>query len=415
MAATNVISRDALIKLIKDTAGTDVAEVVRAAVEQAVEPLRQQQTDWGRRVFEAIDHGEKKPDAERGLAFARCLRATAAAKMNGSGPNGAIGILRGWGDKELADVWAGAREKAMAAGDATAGGFLVPEQYSQEIIAFLRAQAIMRRLGARTIGVPTGTLNVPKLSGGAVANWIGETQHLTKTEPTTGQVTLRLKKLGALVPISNDLLRRSSPGADAIVRDDVVAAMRVGEDSAFLRANGTDFTPKGLRYWAVAANIVAAGATSLAQVTSDLGKLVNKLKGQNIPMLTPAWIMGPRSEQYLATVQNTNGFFVYRDEILRGQLWGWPVAVTTSVPENLTDGGNTDESEVTLVDMAQIVIGEGPNLMVDASQEAAYHDGTSVQAAFSLDQTVIRAIEEVDLVVRYDKAIAILNQVRWAP
>ena len=414
MAAT-VIGKDELIKLIKDTAGSDVAAVVQASVEKAVEPLRQQQTDWGRRIFEAIDHGDRKPEAEKGLAFARCLRATAAAKMNGSGPDGAISILRGWGDKELADVWGSARQKAMAAGDATAGGFLVPEQYSQEIIAFLRAQAVMRRLGARTIGVPTGTLNVPKLTGGAVANWIGENQNLVKTEPTTGQVTLRLKKLGAIVPISNDLLRRSSPGADAIVRDDVVAAMRVGEDSAFLRANGTDFTPKGLRYWAVAANIVAAGATSLAQVTSDLGKLVNKLKGQNIPMLTPAWIMGPRSEQYLATVQNTNGFFVYRDEILAGKLWGWPVAVTTSVPENLTDGGNADESEVTLADMAQIVIGEGPNLMVDASQEAAYHDGTAVQASFSLDQTVIRAIEEVDLVARYDKAIAILNQVRWTP
>jgi HK97 family phage major capsid protein len=48
---------------------------------------------------------------------------------------------------------------------------------------------------------------VPKITGGSTAGYVGENANITKTQPTTGQITLTFKKLAALVPISNDLLR----------------------------------------------------------------------------------------------------------------------------------------------------------------------------------------------------------------
>jgi HK97 family phage major capsid protein len=98
-------------------------------------------------------------------------------------------------------------------------------------------------------------------------------------------------------------------------------------------------------------------------------------------------------------------------------LWGWPIGTTTNVPITLdTSGsGNDNESEVYLVDFAQVLIGESQGLLVDSSQEAAYHDGSNIQAAFSLDQTVVRAIAEHDLGMRHDKAVAMLTQVTWTP
>jgi heptaprenylglyceryl phosphate synthase len=62
-----------------------------------------------------------------------------------------------------------------------------------------------------------------------------------------------------------------------------------------------------------------------------------------------------------------------------------------------------------------VVIGDALNLQIDVSQEAAYHDGSNVVAAFSLDQTVIRAIIETDMVMRHDAAVTVLSGVKWIP
>lgn len=401
--------------LIKEQLGSELAQVVRDNVEKmASDPNGPWANKWSNHL---VEPKASTPSREKGAAFGRVVRAMAAAKMNKMGSEGTVEVLRGWGDNDLADALSDARTKALAAGDATAGGFLVPTQFSNEVIELLRSQSVVRRLGARTVQMPTGTLKYPKIAQGASAAYIGENVNIGKSEETFGQLTLTFKKLAVLTPISNDLLRYSSPSADAIVRDDLVSSMATKEDSTFIRGAGTDATPKGLLNWCIADQKIAASAASLANITDNLGQLVVKLKQADIPMITPGWIMAPRTEQALATIQNANGVFAFRDEVIAGSLWGWPIGTTTNVPITLdtTGAGNDDESEIYLVDFSQVLIGESQSLLVDSSQEAAYHDGSNVQAAFSLDQTVVRAIAEHDLGMRHDKAVAMLTGVTWAP
>ena len=412
-----------LEQLIKTICGPVVSDAVRDFGERELAPLRAAQTRSSEFFARVAGSGGGDPapvvrPEDKGLDFACCIRATAAAKFRGTGADGAIEILKQWGKIDLAEKWADARQKALAAGDATAGGFLVPTQFSQDVIEFLRARAVVRSLNARTIPVPTGTIKIPKLTGGATAYYIGENTAATKSEPTTGQLTLTFKKLVTLVPLSNDLIRYASPGADAIVRDDTVNAMRVREDQAFIRDTGTDSTPKGLRYWAHADNIVAANGTASVQNTfTDLGKLWQKLLEANIPMIAPGWIMSPRVQTFLMTLLNSNGYPVFRDEMSSGRLWGFPYGVTTNVPTNLDASlaGNNNESEVYLADFAQAVIGESMNLVIDTSAEASYTEGGTVVSAYDRDQTVVRAIAEHDFGLRHDKGIAVLTQVKWAP
>ena len=407
--------KETSVPLIKDQLGSELARVVRENVEKiASDPNGPWANKWSDRL---VEPKASTPSREKGAAFGRVVRAMAAAKMNKMGSEGTVEVLRGWGDTDLADALADARSKALAAGDATAGGFLVPTQFSNEVIELLRAQSVVRRLGARTVQMPTGTLKYPKIATGASAAYIGENVNIGKSEETFGQLTLTFKKLAVLTPISNDLLRYSSPSADAIVRDDLVSSMATKEDSTFIRGAGTDATPKGLLNWCVADQKIAASAASLANITDNLGQLVVKLKNADIPMISPGWIMAPRTEQSLATIQNANGVFAFRDEVIAGTLWGWPIGTTTNVPITLdtTGAGNDDESEIYLVDFAQVLIGESQSLLVDSSQEAAYHDGSNVQAAFSLDQTVVRAIAEHDLGMRHDKGVAMLTGVTWSP
>jgi len=408
--------------LIKEYVGKDVAELVRAAVESALAPIKAQRNGAAAKLF-ADEPAEQK--REKGTEFARCLRAVAAAKVAGKSPEYAIEVLRQWGDEQLAKDWTDARAKALASNDPTMGGFLVPTQFSSDVIELLRPAAVVRSLGPMTVPMPNGQVKIPKVTTGATASYIGENANAPKSEERFGQITLSFKKLAALVPVSNDLIRYASPSADAIVRDDVVRALAQREDLAFISGDGTGSTPKGIKNWINPANRYNAnGTVNLANVAIDLGKALQNLMAANIPMIVEqqsgypnqagptarcGWIFSPRTYRYLTTLQNANGFYVFRDEMLRGTLWGFPFRVTTQVSESIS-GTN---SEVYFGAFAHAVIGEALGIMVDASQEAAYHDGSQVIAAFSQDQTVIRVLAEHDFALRYDKAFTLIEAVTW--
>ena len=92
-----------------------------------------------------------------------------------------------------------------------------------------------------------------------------------------------------------------------------------------------------------------------------------------------------------------------------GTLFSFPYSLTSLIPRNL--GGSSDSSEVYLVDMAEMLIGDTMNVIIDTSDTAAYHDGSNVVATFSMDQTVIRAIVEVDFMARRPEAIEVLTDI----
>lgn len=339
----------------------------------------------------------------KGSSLVHMVKAYAAAKGN-------LRDAADYCEKVLGDEMVA---KALAAGVGSAGGFLVPEEYVAEIIEFLRPASVVMSMGPMTVPMPGGNLILPKLAGGSSASYIGENTNLPTTAPQFGQLRLTARKLAALVPISNDLLRFATPSADAVVRDDLVRAIAQRQDLAFIRDLGVSNAPRGLRYWAPAANVTAANGTiNLQNVTDDLGTLVLFLKNNNVRMINPGWLMSHRSEEYLMNVRDSLGNFAFRPEMLTGKLRTWPYKATTQIPNNL--GGGSD-SEVYLADFADVVIGDVGTLRLDASTEAAYYDGSQVQAAFSLDQTVIRAIAEHDLGMRHDFSVGVLTGVEWNP
>jgi HK97 family phage major capsid protein len=402
--------QEVTVPLIKDTVSAEVASVVENAVEKATAPLKEQQTQWTQKLTADAAKADKRV-REKGELFGRYVRALAAASMN---YDKALGMVKAWGDDEMAAIMEGHQEKALAVSEPTAGGFLVPESFSQDLIELLRPASAVTRLNPVILPMPNGTFQLPKQTAGVTGTYIGENTNISSQQPTFGQVSLRFRKLAVLVPMSNDLLRYSSPGADSIVRNDIVRGMAQRMNLALLRDNGTDATPKGLRHWCPSANVLAAnGTVNLANITVDLGRMIVQLLNNDIPMTRPGWILAPRTWNHLMTIQTSTGQFVFRDEMQGGTLWGWPFAMTTQVPINLTDGGNSDETEIYLVDFADAVLGESQNLIIAASDTAAYHDGSNVVAAFSQDQFVVRAIQEHDFVMRREESIAVLNEVRW--
>jgi HK97 family phage major capsid protein len=309
---------------------------------------------------------------------------------------------------------------ALTASSNSGGGFLVPDQWLGEIIELLRPMSVIRKMGPRTAPLINGQLSIAGKSTGTAASYIGENKAIGTTGLTFRAVKATAKKLAALVPISNDLIRYQGvgPAIDGMVRDDLAESFAVTEDVTFIRGAGTVYTPRGVRNWAPAANLkdLSAGGASqtLAQVRTGLSLLRKTLKSANVRFLKPGWLMSPRTENALMfNVVDGNGNLVFGKEMVEnGTLLGIPYAVTTNIPENL---GSGSDSELYLVDFADVVIAENPVAVLDMSQEASYVDSSDGQtySSFQNDQTIIRMIVEHDLVVRHPESIAVGTGLQW--
>lgn len=381
-----------------------IGDAVKGSMAEHLATLKQP-TNPVMNMLKGLSEADVALPEEKGFVIARMVRAIAAGKSSGERP--VDWALRAYGENSMA-------VKALAAGNLTGGGAIVPPGFRNELIEYLRPASVVRRMNPIIWPMPHGTAQVPKQIGGATASYVGENQNIAVTQPEFGMLNLSQKKLAAIVIISNDLIRYPSMSGDQVVRDDLVNAVAQREDLAFIRGTGMSDTPKGLRYWVPTSNpdnSIPTAGTTLANVTTDLGNLRLALRTLNSRMLRCGWLMSPRSENYLMTIRDGNGNYAFRAEMMNGRLWNYPYAVTTQIPENL--GGGSNESEIYFVDFADAVIGEAEMLTVDASDTAAYYDGSAVQAAFSRDQTVVRIIEAHDFGMRHDGSVAVLTGVTW--
>jgi HK97 family phage major capsid protein len=348
-------------------------------------------------------------------------------------------------------------QKALLAGSGASGGFIVPPDQALEIIELLRPRAVVRNGNPRTMGMPRGTMTLPAQTSAASASYGGETQQIPASQQSLGQIVASYKKLTALVPIGNDLMRYADPAADAFVRDDLVKVIVLREDISFMLSDGTVNQPQGFlsfansysaanggtvfRYgvaaatgvssalgWTVASssNATAAGniinstnsAITLANTVAELGKMVNLLDAANVPDIRRRWFFHPRIYNYLYNLLNSLGLYVYRDELDRGVLLGYPFSKSTQIPVNIVDptGAYTNGSFIFLVEMDDALVLDSMRLELAVSREGAYYDTNGVlQLAFQNDQTIIRAIAEHDFQMRHIASVAVDQFVGWDP
>jgi len=332
--------------------------------------------------------------------------------------------------------------RALNASQGSSGGFIIPPDYMNEIIELLRPVAQVRSANPRNIPMPRGTMTLPGQASAAIASYAGETTAIGVSQQTLNQIVASYKKLTALVPVTNDMMRYADPAVDAFVRDDLVKVIALREDLAFMFGDGTANTPRGYTsfangyatanggtagVWNVGANSTAAvggnfitsnETYTLSTAAQELGGLMNKLDTANVPDIRRMWFFHPRTKNYLYNVQNSLGVYVYRDELNTGKLLGYPFRCSTQVPINIQDptGTNSDCSFIILAEMDETMILDSMQLELAVSRDGTYVDASGTTwSAFANDQTLIRAIAEHDFQMRHDAAVAVDQFVRWAP
>lgn len=340
--------------------------------------------------------------------------------------------------------------RALIVSAGASGGFIVPPDYMNEIIELLRPLSVVRASNPRVLPMPRGTLTLPGQASAATASYGTESGKIAASQQTLDQIVATYKKLTALVPVSNDLMRYADPAADAFVRDDLVKVIGLAEDLAFLLGQGTVSSPTGFLYFAnrwVGANggtvgnwltaaasveavngvdpanstggnfITSTYAYTLTTVNNELLGAINRLDQANVPDSRRTWFMNPRSRNYLLGLQNSLGVYVYKEELSRGTLFDYPVKTTTQIGTNYYDAsGHTNTSFVMLVEMTEALLLDSMSLELAVSREGSYVDsGGSTVSAFQNDQTLVRAIAEHDFQMRHDASVAVIQAVAWAP
>lgn len=409
---------------VKEEVGDEVAAQVearmkafRAEWEKHSESEKKREIDnaFKRAIYGTPAKAPREGVGTKAVEFMLSLR-SALVKGGNSLPSSIAKASR-YGDEVIASLER--VEKDLLASSYAGGGILLPTPIAQDFIELLYSAMVVRQRGARALEMPEGSLSMGKMTGSAIAYWIQEGAPIPVSTEDFGSIELNAKKLGVLVPVSNDLLRRPTlpRGMDAMIQDDMIAVASRTEDAAMLRGDGSSGQPKGIKNLVASGqrfNAAAPASPTVQQINSDLHKAMFKVMGANIPGINLGWIMSVRERVFLMSLFSSDSVPVY-PELLQGTLRGYPFSATNSLPINLDrGGGNTDASEIYFGDFAQFVIGETERLLVDRSADASFVDGNgNTIHSFSSDRSLMRTIHEVDCALRHNKSFAVIEQVAW--
>ncbi|WP_180068325.1 phage major capsid protein [Acinetobacter sp. YH16038] len=345
----------------------------------------------------------KKPKIEivplaKGVGFAQYARAKILSQLAAKEGNykSALDIAkeRGFGD-EVQDLVTKA-----TLGTTTDAGFaasLVTEnRLVGEFVDMLRAATVFDQL--------TGFRNVPfnskipsQLTGGT-ASWVGEGAPKPLTNPTYGEVEIKEHKLAAITVYTQELMRRSDPAVDVLVRDDLIEASKTLIDNTFLDAGAaTAVRPAGVLNGVTA---TANTGTTAAAYEADLLALINSFVAANLSLDGSYFIMSETRAAQISLLRDALGNTYFQGMALRGTrtLMGIPVITSQTVGD-----------KIILVKTSEILLAQDGGVDVSYSDQATLVDGGTTHHLWQENKFAVRVEKFITWAKRRPIAAAFLD------
>lgn len=214
-------------------------------------------------------------------------------------------------------------------------GLVQPNNLQNEFIELLRANTVFDQLASGMKKVPFN-IAIPSQTKGGTAKWVGEAQVKPSTNQEFSTLTLKRHKIAGITTISEELLLDSSPTVDALIRDDLVAALAQLTDETFLDdIAGTDVRPSGLLNGV--APVTATGRTS-ADYQRDLAALKVQFITNNLSLAGVTIIMSEVQASEMSMLRDPmgNAYFVGMERGYNEKtLMGMPVLETQNAGDKL--------------------------------------------------------------------------------
>ena len=272
------------------------------------------------------------------------------------------------GDKELREM----TRKALGESNGVDGGFLVPEQFMNEVQQVRLENSVVRASGARVISMNSNILRIPALNvasnaagsifGGVAAYWTGEAETKTPSAPKFKQLTLEAQKLIGYVESSDELNNDAIVSMGGLLQDLFTQTIAFEEDAAFLTGNGVG-KPLGIINAPAAISVTRTTASRVGTV--DLVAMLARFyqKGGN-----PVWMINQSVLPEIYKLKDENSNYILlpgMNNSIAGALpitiYGIPVVVTEKLPALGTSG------DIVLADMGYYLIGDRQQITIDES------------------------------------------------
>lgn len=267
--------------------------------------------------------------------------------------------------------------KTMTEGTDSAGGFLVFEEYKNQIFQIGLEKAIVRANGAMIIPMSSDTINIPRVEdtshassvfGGVVAYWEGETSTMTASEPKWGNCKLTAHQLAGYTKASNALLADAAIGLESFIRRAFGEAWAYYEDVAFISGLGGG-EPLGILN--APCTITVTRQANNKVYYNDLVNMWSRLLPSS--QSRAIWLLNPEVLPELmkmgagnaAQASGHNLVWINRDQgaakSIPGTIFGRPFFVT----EKMSALGS--EGDIGVFDFGYYLIGDRQTLTIDAS------------------------------------------------
>lgn len=372
----------------------------------------------------ALSTTVKAPKAEPGIRFARIVKCLGMAQGN---VVGALEVAKSiYGDR---DPSIAATLKANVVAGATVSGNWAENLVGTETSAFadfveyLRPMTILGKFGSNGIpslrAVPFRVALVGQTAGGA-GYWVGEGKPAPLTALDFSRSTLEPLKVANIAVLTKEIIRDSSPSAEAIVRDQLAAALRARMDLDFIdpaKAASAGVSPASILNGLTP--IASTGATADA-IREDMRLLFSAFIAANNAPTSGVWIMPSTIALGLSLMVNALGQPEFPGINMNGgTLGGLPVITSEYMPT--VSGG----SYVAIVNAQDIYLGDEGGLAVDMSTEASLQmldnptndtvtpTATTMVSMFQTGSVAFRAERTINWARRRDSSVQYLSGVNW--
>lgn len=235
-------------------------------------------------------------------------------------------------------------EKALSAGSAPDGGYLVPAETEAAVNRALKAISPMRAIsGLRQVS--GSVYNRPFATTGVGTGWVAETASRTQTTtPTLANLQFPTMELYAMPAASQSLLDDTIVNIDEWLAEEVRIAFAEQEGTAFVTGDGTN-KPKGFLAYDTVANaswawgklgFVATGAAGAFPAVAPGDKLLDLIYATKAPYrANGTFVMSRSTVAAVRKLKDGDGNYLWQPANAPGEwpsLMGYPVAESEDMP-----------------------------------------------------------------------------------
>jgi HK97 family phage major capsid protein len=371
-----------------------------ASVEAEIE-VRNANKDMASRIAAPNRRQTTPPDLEDSTDRNEEVEVPRPARFSGGMPSGAT--KGSWGFRSMGEWAIAARRtkngkvdpRIMNApstygqeGNDADGGFAVPPDFRTEIMKFIQGEdSLLSRTDqqvsqSNSLSLPLDSTTPWQTSGGVIGGWFGEGQALTASKPSLGQLETKLNKLGALVPLTEELMQ-DVPAMTRWLNTKVPEKFNSLLNTAIVAGTGVG-QPQGLLN---AACKVTQAAVSGQGASTVVFKNITQMWGRFYAALRPraVWLINQDVEQQLQTMVVPGGTPAYPAYLPPGGLSDKPYATLMGRPVLPFEACSAlgTEGDIILTDLSQYL---------SVLKAGGMRSDVSIHLYFDSDHTAFRFV-----------------------